>query len=353
LFFTFFFIYVIICDLKHEMSLVKMQRARITGIGSYQPERILSNQDLEKMVDTTDEWISSRTGMKERRIAAPDEASSDMGIEAGKKALLASGVDAAQIDLVLVATSTPDHLMPSTAAIVQEGLGAVNAAAFDLLAACTGFIYGLSVAKAYIESGMYRHVLLIASEKLSSIIDYQDRSTCVLFGDGAAAAVVSSEGSGFSVDSVCLGADGSLSDLIIIPGGGSRNPLTPALLEQRQQYFKMSGKEVFRHAVRRMAAAAKECLAKAGLEENQISWLVPHQANERIIDALAKSFQIPLEKVGKTVHKYGNTSAPSVAMTLDELIQEQEIAIGEHILLVAFGSGLTWGASVITKTEGE
>lgn len=329
------------------------QIARITGMGSYQPERVLTNQDLEKIVDTTDEWISSRTGMKERRIAAPNEASSDMGIEAAKKALNASGVKAADIDLVLVATSTPDHLMPSTAAIIQSAVGAEKAAAFDLLAACTGFLYGLSTAKAYIESGMYRNVLLVASEKISSFIDYQDRTTCVLFGDGASAAVISDEGDGFALDSVCLGADGSLANLIIIPGGGSRIPLTKETLSDRQQYFKMSGKEVFRHAVRRMSAAAKECLERAGLDKSEISWLVPHQANERIIDALAKGFQIPIEKVGKTVHKYGNTSAPSVAMTLDEVLMENEIQDGEHLLLVAFGSGLTWGASVITKIKGQ
>lgn len=328
------------------------QLARITGMGSYQPKKVLSNQDLEKMVDTTDDWISSRTGMKERRIAAPDEASSDMGIEAAKKALKASGIDPAEIDLVLVATSTPDHLMPSTAAIIQASVGAENAAAFDLLAACTGFLYGLSTAKAYIESGMYRNVLLVASEKMSSFIDYQDRSTCVLFGDGASAAVISAEGDGFALESVCLGADGSLAEMLIIPGGGSRIPLNEKALNERQQYFKMSGKEVFRHAVRKMSAAAKESLALAGLEENQISWLVPHQANKRIIDALSKRFQIPLDKIGKTVHKYGNTSAASVAMTLEELVTENPIQDGEHLLLVAFGSGLTWGASVITKIKG-
>ena len=325
--------------------------ARITGMGSYQPKRVLSNQDLEKIVDTTDEWITSRTGMKERRIAAVDEASSDMGLQAARKALISAGLTADKIDLVLVTTSTPDHLMPSTAAIIQSAIGAENAAAFDLLAACTGFLYGLSTAKAYIESGMYRNILLIASEKISSIIDYEDRSTCVLFGDGASAAVISAEGEGFAIDSISLGADGSLSDLIIIPAGGSRLPLTKTLLNEKQQFFKMSGKEVFRHAVRRMSTAAKKCLENAGLEEQEISWLIPHQANERIIDALAKGFQIPLEKVGKTVHKYGNTSAVSVAMTLNEVIEENEINSGEHLLLVAFGSGLTWGASIITKIE--
>lgn len=328
-----------------------MIRARITGIGSYLPERILSNTDLEKIVDTSDEWIFSRTGMKERRIAREDEATSDMAIASGKKALENSGLSAEEIDLVIVATSTPDHLMPSTAAIVQAGIGASKAAAFDLIAACTGYLYGLSTAKAYIESGIYKNVLLVASEKMSAVLDYEDRTTCVLFGDGASAAVVSSKGAGLAIDSICLGSDGQLSDLIMIPAGGSRQPVTEETLKNRQHYFKMSGKEVFRHAVRRMGAAANECLEKANLTENQIAWLVPHQANVRIINALAKNFQIPLEKVAVTVHKYGNTSAPSVAITLDEILAEQAIEVGEHLLLVAFGSGLTWGASVITKIE--
>jgi len=328
-----------------------MIRARITGIGSYLPERILSNADLEKIVDTSDEWIFSRTGMKERRIAREDEATSDMAVAAGKKALEKSGLPAEEIDLVIVATSTPDHLMPSTAAIVQAGIGASKAAAFDLIAACTGYLYGLSTAKAYIESGIYKNILLVASEKMSAVLDYEDRTTCVLFGDGASAAVISSEGAGLAIDSICLGSDGQLSDLIMIPAGGSRQPVTEETLKNRQQYFKMSGKEVFRHAVRRMGAAANECLEKANLTEKQIAWLVPHQANVRIINALAKNFQIPLEKVAVTVHKYGNTSAPSVAITLDEILAEQAIGVGEHLLLVAFGSGLTWGASVITKIE--
>ncbi len=328
-----------------------MIRARITGIGSYLPERILSNADLEKIVDTSDEWIFSRTGMKERRIAREDEATSDMAVAAGKKALEKSGLPAEEIDLVIVATSTPDHLMPSTAAIVQAGIGAGKAAAFDLIAACTGYLYGLSTAKAYIESGIYKNILLVASEKMSAVLDYEDRTTCVLFGDGASAAVISSEGAGLAIDSICLGSDGQLSDLIMIPAGGSRLPVTEETLKNRQQYFQMSGKEVFRHAVRRMGAAANECLEKANLTEKQIAWLVPHQANVRIINALAKNFQIPLEKVAVTVHKYGNTSASSVAITLDEILAEQAVGVGEHLLLVAFGSGLTWGASVITKIE--
>jgi len=326
-------------------------KARIIGMGSYLPERVLSNHDLEKLVDTSDEWIRSRTGMRERRIAHKDQAASDMGALAAKKAIEESGIDIDAIDVILVATMTPDHITPSTAAIVQAKLGAKKAAAFDLQAACSGFLYGLSVAKAYIESGMYQNILLVASEKMSAYIDYEDRNTCVLFGDGASAAVVSGQGAGFEIDTVCLGADGELSDLIIIPGGGSRNPASVETVAEKQHYVKMAGKEVFKYAVRKMSRAAKECLSRVNITEQQISWLVPHQANERILDALAKNFNIPLEKVWKTVHKYGNTSGSSIAITLDELIQEKTIESGEHLLLVAFGAGLTWGATVLTKTK--
>jgi 3-oxoacyl-[acyl-carrier-protein] synthase-3 len=326
--------------------------ARIVGIGSYLPERILSNHDLEKIINTTDEWISSRTGMKERRIARENESSSDMAVAAGLKAIEDASIEPKEIDLVLVATATPDYFMPSTAAIVQAKIGAMKAAAFDIQAACTGFLYGLSTAKAFVESGMYKNVLLIAVDKMSAFVDYQDRNTCVLFGDGAAATVITSQGSGFSINSICLGADGTLYDLIMIPGGGSRYPASEETLSQRKHYFKMAGKEVFKHAIRRMEIAARECLEQAKLTENQISWLVTHQANERIIDALAKNFQIPRDRVGKTVHKYGNTSASSVAITFDEVRKNHTINIGEHLLLVAFGSGLTWGASVLTYIEG-
>jgi len=331
--------------------MLKEKIARIVALGSYLPEKVLSNQDLEKMVDTSDDWICTRTGMKERRIAALEESSSDMAVSAANKALLDSSLDPKKIELVLVATATPDHLMPSTAAIVQHKIGAIHAAAFDLSAACTGYLYGLSVAKAYIESGIVKTVLLIAVEKMSAFIDYQDRNTCVLFGDGASAAIISDEGAGFIIENVCLGADGSLSDLIQIPAGGSRLPASENTVSERKHYFKMSGKEVFKHAIRRMGAAAKECLKKASLTEEQIAWLIPHQANERIIDALAKNFQIPPGRVGKTVHKYGNTSAPSVAITFEEVVKENIIEEGEHLLLVAFGSGLTWGASILTRTK--
>ena len=326
-------------------------RARIIGMGSYLPKKILTNQDLEKMVDTSDEWIVSRTGMKERRIAGPEESPSFMGIQAAEKALKESKIAAKDLDMILVATMTPDYITPSTAALVQAELKASKAAALDIQAACTGFLYGLSIAKAYVEAKLYRHVLVIASEKLSTIVNYKDRNTCVLFGDGASAAVISDMGKGFSIDSLCLGTDGEQAELLMIPAGGACQPSTHESVDQCLHFLRMEGKEVFKHAVRRMNAAAKECLSKAGLSEDQISWLVPHQANMRIIEAIAKSFHIADEKVYKTVHKYGNTSASSVAIALEELIHEKPIHQGERILLVGFGAGLTWGAAVLTKCE--
>ncbi len=323
--------------------------ARIIGTGSYLPERILSNKDLEELVETSDEWIVSRTGMKERRIARKDEFTSDMGVEAAKKALEAAGKSAQEIDLILVATLTPDYMFPSTAALVQSALKAPQAAALDFQAACTGYLYGLSMAKGFIESGLYKNILLIASEKLSSIVNYEDRNTCVLFGDGAAAAVISDSGDGYFIREVCLGADGEVAELLILPAGGCRLPASAQTVADGQHYIAMEGKEVFKHAVRRMESAAKECLEKAQLAEDAIDWLVPHQANERIIDAIAKRFAIDEAKVYKTVQKYGNTSASAVAIALDELIREKEIKTGDNMLLVAFGAGFTWGATLLTK----
>jgi 3-oxoacyl-[acyl-carrier-protein] synthase-3 len=324
-------------------------KARIIGNGSFLPEKKLTNLDLEKIVETTDEWIQTRTGIKERRIANADEPPSFMGFKAAEKALKESGLDPLAIDLVLVATMTPDYITPSTAAIVQSKLKATNAAAVDISAACTGFLYGLSMAKAYIESGMYKNILVVATEKLSTVVDYTDRNTCVLFGDGASAAVVSYEGAGFSIDSICLGADGDVADLLIVPAGGAQQPASEETVKQNLHYLRMEGKEVFKHAVRRMTAAAKESLASLGLNDDQISWLVPHQANIRIIEAISKGFNLPSERVYKTLQKYGNTSASSVAIAFEELIHSHEIKQGEHFLLIAFGAGLTWGAAILTK----
>lgn len=326
-----------------------MLKARILGTGSYLPDKILSNSDLEKLVDTSDEWIVSRTGIRERRIAAETEFPSTMGAHAAIRALQAAGVDATSVDLILVATMTPDYASPSTAGLIQAHIGATQAAAMDLQAACTGCLYGLSVAKAYIESGMARTVLLVASEKMSAVIDYTDRNTCVLFGDGAAAMVIAARGSGLTLDHVCLGADGSLSDLVIIPGGGSRHPTTSGTLAARLHYFKMAGRETYKHAVRRMLSSTHECLKATGVKEEQIRWLIPHQANARIIEAFAKSIDIPEERVYLTLQKYGNTSAAGVAITLDEVLHTQSAQPGDHFLLVAFGGGLTWGAALLTQ----
>lgn len=327
-------------------------KAKIIGTGSYLPERVLSNHDLEKMVDTNDEWIVTRTGMRERRIARADEFSSDMGANAARLAMADAGITADEIDFILVATITPDHLCPSTACLIQRALSAKRAGAVDMTAACTGYLYALSVAKAFVETGVYRNVLVIAVDKLSSIANYKDRSTCVLFGDGAAASVVSTTGKGLTIASVHLGADGEQADLLIVPAGGCRLPASIETVQNDQHYIKMSGNEVFKHAVRRMEAACKECLEDAQILEKDISYLIPHQANLRIIDAIGKRFEhLPPERIYKTIHKYGNTSASSVGIALDELLKQKLVKKDEHILLTAFGGGFTWGAALLTAGE--
>lgn len=325
-----------------------MKQAKIIGTGSYLPEKILTNADLEKMVDTTDEWIVTRTGMRERRIAAKEESTSDMGVKAAEKAIEKAQIDPNSIDLVLVATLTPDYSFPSTACIIQSKLK-LNAAAMDIQAACSGYVYALSVAKAYVESGLYHNILIVASEKLSSIVDYEDRSTCVLFGDGAAACIVSDQGKGLRLRTVILGSDGDQAQVLIMPAGGCCAPTSKETVEAKMHFIKMEGKEVFKHAVRRMESASKECLEKAGLQESSISWLVPHQANIRIIEAIAKRFAVPSERVFLTVDKYGNTSASSIGIALDELLAQKKLESGEHLLLTAFGAGLTWGSMVLTN----
>ncbi len=326
-------------------------RARIIAQGSYLPEKVLSNADLAKIVDTNDEWITSRTGMKERRIAADDEFTSTMAIHAAKAALKRANMPVEEIALIVVATATPDYPFPSTATLVQQGLGAKNAAAMDISAACSGFIYGLSLCKAYIESGAYENVLLIASEKLSTITDYTDRGTCILFGDGASAAILSNKGAGLAIRDVTLGADGNQWELLHIPSGGSRSPASKETVEKGGHYMVMNGKEVFKHAVRSMESVSRQSLERAGLSEADISWVVPHQANIRIIDALAKRFNIDPDRVYKTIHKYGNTSASAVAIALNELIDEHPVNEGENILLTAFGGGFTFGSSILTKVS--
>lgn len=330
---------------------MKQLQARILGTGRYLPEKVLSNNDLEKMVDTSDEWIVTRTGMKERRIAGTEEFTSDMGLIAARDALNKANISPDKIDLILVATLTPDYVFPSTACIIQHALGATKAAAVDVQAACTGYLYCLSMAKAYIESGMYSNVLVVASEKVSSIVNYKDRNTCVLFGDGAAAAVIGNEGSGYSIRDIRIGADGEHAPLLILPAGGSRKPATQETVADDLHYLQMGGREIFKHAVRRMEQAAKDSLDALQLEESAISWLVPHQANMRIIEAIAKRFEVSMDKVYLTIHKYGNTSSSSLGIALDELVEEKQIENGENLLLVAFGAGLTWGSGILTKIE--
>jgi len=326
-------------------------KARITGTGSYVPCQVLSNQDLEKMVETSDEWIVTRTGMKERRLARKDEFASDMGLEAAKRALEAAQIGAQALDLIIFATCTPDYVFPNTASLIQVRLGACKAAAVDIQAACTGYLYGLGMAKAFIEAGVYKNVLLIASEKLSTIVDYKDRNTCILFGDGASACVVSSSGKGMLIRDVSLGADGEQSELLVLPAGGSRNPATAETVSCGLHYLRMEGKEVYKHAVRRMEMASKESIDHSGIKEEEISWLIPHQANIRIIESLAKRFRVPMEKVFVTIHKYGNTSASSVGIALDELVRRETLTPQDNLLLTAFGAGLTWGASVLSCEE--
>lgn len=325
-------------------------RARITGMGTFLPEGKLTNRELEKLVDTSDEWILSRTGIAERRIASSDETAATMGIQAAKEAIKSSGIDKSDIDFVICSTMTPDYITPSTAALIQSGLD-ISVPAYDCQAACTGFLYALCQAKAFIESGLYKNVLVVASEKMSAFIDFTDRNTCVLFGDGAGAAVISSKGSGLTIDEVILGAEGKFGRLIMIPSGGSKDPSTIDSVERKGHFIKMEGREVFKHAVRQMGKAAENCLTRAGLKVENISWLVPHQANQRIIDAIADDLKMDKEKVFLTLKKYGNTSGSSVAIALSELTREKSVKEGEHILLVAFGAGLTWGASLLTKID--
>ncbi len=325
------------------------QNVYIVSNSSYVPKGVMTNQDFEKMVDTSDQWIHSRTGIRERRIAAEDESTSDMGTNAALKALKAAKKRADDIDLILVATLSPDFIFPSTACIIQEKIGASKSAAMDIQAACSGFLYGLSVAKAYIQSGTYNNILLISSEKLSAIIDYEDRNTCVLFGDGAAAQVISNEGPGLLVGEVLLGADGSQSELLCMQGGGSRNPASIETVKQRLHYLKMTdGQAVFKTAIKKMAEAGSRIMQKANLTSDDIAFFVPHQANLRIIEVLAKKFNVPMERVVTTLQKYGNTSASTIGIALDELLQRKVLKEDDKLLLLAFGSGFTWGSAFLT-----
>lgn len=323
-----------------------MRKAGIWGVGKVVPERVMTNADLEKIVETSDAWITERTGIKERRIADKAQATSDLAAQAGALALADAGVDAGDLDLIVVATITPDMLFPATACLVQAKLGATAAAAYDLSAGCSGFIYALDMATRAVESGAYQRVLVIGADILSRITDWTDRSTCVLFGDGAGACVVGPV-SNDGVLATYLGADGTGGDKLRLPAGGSRLPLTEDVLQNKLQYIQMTGNEVFKFAVRIMGEAAQEVLSRAGLQADDIELFIPHQANIRIIDAAARRLGLPPEKVFINVHKYGNTSAASVPIAIAEAVEERRVRPGNHIVLVGFGAGLTWGAAVM------
>jgi 3-oxoacyl-[acyl-carrier-protein] synthase III len=323
------------------------QTCSIIALGSYVPERILSNADLEKMVDTTDDWIMSRTGIRERRLASPEEATSDLGTKAALVAMQRAGVTAEQIDLIIVATITPDMGFPATACLVQRKIGARRAAAFDLEAACSGFIYALEIGQQFIMSHTYQTVLVIGAEKLSAIVNWQDRNTCVLFGDGAGAAILQNRPHAHGLLTVCMGADGNKSGLIAMPGGGSLHPASMQTVVSRLHYLHMEGKEVFKNAVTAMCTAAEEALRRCEVDISQIHCIIPHQANRRIIDAVAQRLGAKPEQLFINLEKYGNTSAASVAIALDEAVQAGRIQRGDLVLLVVFGAGLTWGAAVI------
>ena len=323
-----------------------LRAAGITGTGSYAPERVLTNADLEKIVDTTDEWILSRTGIRERRIARPDETTSDMGAEAARRALAQAGVSAEQVDLIIVATITPDMGFPNTACFVQSKIGAVNAYCYDLEAACSGFLYALEVARQAVASGSVDTVLVVGAEKISCITDWKDRSLCVLFGDGAGAAVVQPTDRAGLRSSV-LRSDGRLSHLLMLPGGGSKHPASAETLAQGLHFMKMDGRDVFKHAVTCMTDVARKALEKAGKTVEDMKLIIPHQANQRIISAIGDRLGGRPDQYYVNLDRYGNTSAASIILALDEAVQGGRLQRGDQVLLVAFGGGFTWGATVL------
>ncbi|MGC6459564.1 MAG: beta-ketoacyl-ACP synthase III [Akkermansiaceae bacterium] len=320
----------------------------IAGTGSYLPQKVLTNEDLSKLVDTSDEWIVTRTGIKERRIAAEGEATSHLGTKAAEKALEQAELTAEEVELIIVATITPDTLTPATACYVQQQLGSDKAVAFDISAACSGFLYAMKIAKRMIEGGIFANALIIGAEKLSAFVNWEDRTTCVLFGDGAGAAVLraSKEGEG-RILATDIGTDGKQTHLLNIPGGGSACPITMSNAGEGLATLAMLGKEVFRHAVTRMKDSANTVIELAGLTADDISLVIPHQANLRIIDAIASRLDVPNESVFVNLHKYGNTSAAAIAIALDEAHREGKIQRGDKIVMVAFGAGLTWAAAAI------
>ena len=325
--------------------------AHVVGWGKYVPGRVLTNDDLSRMVDTSDEWIRTRTGIRERHVAEDGETTASTAIRAARQALEVAGLRPAQLDLIVVATVTPDYLFPAAACLVQDALGATHAAAFDLSAGCSGFVYGLSIAAHLVSAGVYRTVLVIGAETLSRITDWTDRATCVLFGDGAGAVVLQAGEDEGGVLATLLGADGSGGDLLRLPAGGSRNPASHQTVAEGLHFIQMKGREVFRFAVRVMPAATQQVLEMAGLSLADLNLLIPHQANQRIIEAAARALDLPPEVVYSNLERYGNTSAASIPIALSEAVEEGRIQPGDLVVCVGFGAGLTWGAAAIRWTR--
>lgn len=323
-----------------------LRTVSIIGTGTYLPEKTVTNRDLEKIVDTTDEWIYTRTGMHERRIARDDQATSDLAAEAAKAALADAGIGADEVDLLIVATLSPDMFFPSTACFVQEQIGAKNAWCYDLGAACSGSLYALETAKNQIACGAVETALIIGAEKMSAFIDWKDRNTCVLFGDGAGAMVLRATGAKHGIMKGVFGSDGSLAPLLWTPGGGSRNPMTHELIDQKMQYLKMEGREVYKHAVTQMTQSVIDALAKNGISADDIKCFIPHQANARIINAISSRLGVE-DRTFLNVEKYANTSAAALPIAIHEAVKSGKVAKGDLMLLVAFGGGFTWGSNIV------
>ncbi len=325
-------------------------RAHVTGWGRYAPAQVLTNADLERMVDTSDEWIRSRTGIRERRVAAAHETTASMGAVAGLRAIRTAGLEPDDIDLILLGTLTPDYWMPSTAALVKEAIGNTKASAFDVMAACSGFVYGFATAQAYIGAGLAKHVLVIGSELLTRFLDYTDRSTCILFGDGAGAVVVSASDEPGGALGVEMTTEPQGAYMIWLPAGGSKAPPSRGTIDRGEHYVRMEGNQTYRFATKTMAATALESIRKSGLEPADIDLFIPHQANVRIIEAVAKGLDLPMDKMFINLDKYGNTSAASVPIALAEAVNEGRVKIGDNVTIVAFGAGFTSGAVTIEWT---
>ena len=334
----------------NDATVAPTRRAHVTGWGRYAPAQVLTNSDLEKMVDTSDEWIRTRTGIRERRVAAANETTASMGAVAGLRAIHTAGIRPDDIDLILLATLTPDYWMPSTAALVKEAIGNTKATAFDVMAACSGFVYGFATAQAYIGAGLAKHVLVIGSELLTRFLDYTDRSTCILFGDGAGAVVLSASDEPGGALGVEMTTEPQGAYMIWLPAGGSKSPPSAETISRGEHYVRMEGNQTYRFATKTMATTALESIRRSGLEPSDIDLFIPHQANVRIIEAVAKGLDLPMDKMFVNLDKYGNTSAASVPIALAEAVNEGRVQVGDNVTIVAFGAGFTSGAVTINWT---